>query len=105
MTQPKTKRGRPATTPQNRENQLVSLAMGLVEERIRSGKASDSLLVQVCRMGSTREALEKEHLKIRIGLDRAKTRSIESSDRMEEVYKEAMAAMREYAGLMEETDD
>lgn len=103
MSQPKTKRGRPAINPQNRENQLIDLAMGLVEERIRNGKASDSLLVQICRMGSSRERLEKEHLKIRTELDKAKTHSIEASDRMEAVYKEAMEAMRTYSGFMEES--
>lgn len=105
MARPKTTRGRPATTPQNRENQLIDLAMGLVEERIRQGKASDSLLVQICRMGSSRERLEKEHLRVQNELARAKTHSIESSDRMEAMYQEAMQAMRTYSGLMEEVCD
>lgn len=105
MNQPKPKRGRPASTPQNRENQLIDLAMGLVEERIRQGKASDSLLVQICRMGSSRERLEKEHLRVRTELDKAKTHSIEASDRMESMYQEAMQAMRTYSGLLEESED
>lgn len=98
-------RGRPATRPQNRENQLIDLAMGLVEERIRQGKASDSLLVQICRMGSSREKLEKEHLRVQNELARAKTHSIESADRMDAMYQEAMQAMRTYSGLMEEVVD
>lgn len=105
MAQPKTKRGRPASSPQNRENQLIDLAMGLVEDRIRSGMASDSLLVQICRMGSSREKLEKEHLRVQNELARAKTHSIESADKMDAMYQQAMEAMRTYSGLLEEVVD
>lgn len=105
MTQPKTRKSRPATRPQNRENQLIDLAMTLVEARLREGTASDSLLVQICRMGSSKEKLEKEHLRVQNELARAKTHSIESADRMDTMYQEAMQAMRRYSGLMEEIDE
>lgn len=92
-------------TPENRENQLINLAYEVVEERLRNGKVTDSLLAQIFRMGSTREKLEKEHLKAQNQLAQAKTKAIESSERIEALYSEAMAMLREYSGNSEEIID
>lgn len=89
---------RPAMSPENRENQLIDLAYTVVEERLRNGQVTDSLLAQIFRMGSTRERLEKEHLMAQNKLANAKTKHIESSERIEELYKEAMTMLREYSG-------
>lgn len=88
----------PATTPEARENQLISLAVDLAEEQIRSGTASSQVISHFLKLGSTKEKLEKEILEQQKELMKAKTESIRSAKRIEELYKEALNAMRLYAG-------
>ena len=38
------KRGRPALTPEARENQLISLAIDLAEQQLRDGTASSQVI-------------------------------------------------------------
>lgn len=95
---------RPALTPENRENQLIDLAYSVVEDRLRDGKVSDSLLAQIFRMGSTRERLEKERLRAQNQLAAAKTKAIESSDKIEALYAEAMNALKVYAGQSDDDE-
>lgn len=88
---------RPGTTVEDRENQMISLAMDCAEERIRSGKASDSLLVHYLKLGTTRSRLEREKLENENELLRAKTDSIEASRESSQKYEEAIRAFRSYS--------
>lgn len=92
------RRMRPALTPEARENQLVSLAVDLAEQQLRDGTASSQVITHYLKLGSTKERLEKEKLEEENKLLRAKTESIQSQKRVEELYKEALDAMRNYAG-------
>lgn len=96
---PKT-RGKPATTPEGREDQLVSLAHDLAEEQIRNGNASSQVITHFLKLGSTRERLEQQRLEHENELTRVKIEAIESQKRVEELYLEALQAMRSYAGQM-----
>lgn len=89
---------RPATTPEARENQLVSLAVDLVERQLRDGSASSQVITHYLKMGSMKERLERERLEEENKLLRAKTESIESGKRVEELYENAISAMRTYQG-------
>lgn len=89
---------RPATTPENRENQLVSLAIDLVEKQLAQGTASAQVITHYLKLGSTREKLEQERLSRENELLRAKVESLASAKRVEQLYEEALKAMRAYAG-------
>jgi hypothetical protein len=88
----------PASTPEGRENQIASLAYDEVERQIRSGEASSQVLTHFLKVGSTRERLEQERLMKEVELMARKAESMESAKRVEELYEEAISAMRNYGG-------
>lgn len=100
-------RRRPATTPEQRENQLVSAAHDLAEEQIRRGEASSQVITHFLKLGSSRERLEQERIAHENELLQVKREAIESNKHREELYGEAIKAMRTYAGFEpeEEADD
>ena len=91
-------RRRPATTPEGRENEMVSAAIDLAEKQIRSGSASSQVITHFLKLGSTRERLEQQRLEHENELTRVKIEALESQKRVEELYMEALQAMRSYAG-------
>jgi hypothetical protein len=95
----------PATTPEGRENQLVSLAVDLAEQQLRAGTASSQVITHYLKLGSTREQLEKEKLQRENQLLSAKVDSLASAQKVEELYSKALKAMRTYAGQPEDLDD
>jgi hypothetical protein len=97
--QPKNKYRRPpATTIENRESQLVSLAVRLAEKQLLDGTASSQVITHYLKLGSTRESLEQERLRGENNLLVAKVEAIASGQRVEAMYKEALDAMRSYTG-------
>ena len=92
------KRIRPALTPEARENQLISLAVDLVEQRLLDGSASSQETTHFLKLGSMKNQLEMEKLREENKLLKAKTESIQSAKRVEELYAEAINAMRRYSG-------
>jgi len=97
-------RRRPATTPEGRENQVVAMAIDLAEEQIRDGSASSQVITHFLKLGSTREQLEQERLKHENELTRVKIEAMESAKRVEELYIEALSAMRSYQGDLPDSD-
>ena len=100
-----TPKGRPATTPKDREDELINLAVNLAEKQLRDGTASTQVIVHYLKLGSTRGMLEQEKLENETKLVRAKTESIQSQQRVEELYKNALDAMRIYGGGGEIDDE
>ena len=95
---------RPALTPEARENQMISLAMDLAEQQLRDGTASSQLITEFVKRGSTKARLEKEILAEQKELMAAKTENLRSAQRIEELYADAIKAMRNYAGHGESDD-
>lgn len=95
---------RPALTPEARENQMISLAMDLAEQQLRDGTASSQLITEFVKRGSTKARLEKEILEEQKELMAAKTESLQSAKRIEELYENALNAMRSYSGHGEQDD-
>lgn len=91
-------RRRPATTPEGRENEMVAHAIDLAERQIKNGTASSQVITHFLKLGSTRERLEQERLEHENELTRVKIEALESAQRVEELYKEALNAMRSYSG-------
>jgi hypothetical protein len=89
---------KPATTPEGRENEVVGLAIDLAEQQIRDGNASSQVITHFLKLGSSREQLEQQRLEHENELTRVKIEAIESQKRVEELYMQALAAMRSYAG-------
>ena len=96
---------RPALTPEARENQLISLAVDCVEERMRSGKASAQEYIHFLKLATTKQQLEIEKIRRENALLEAKAAALESSKKSEEMYTKAIAAMRSYAGIDNGTDN
>ena len=93
-----TKKIRPALTPEARENQLIALATNLAEQQLRDGTASSQVITHYLKLGSSKEKLEQEILKENKKLLTAKTEALQSAKRVEELYAEAITAMRKYSG-------
>lgn len=89
---------RPALTPEARENQMISLAVDLAEQQLRDGTASSQVITHYLKLGSTKERIEKEILEKQKELISAKTESMKSAQRVEELYTNALNAMRNYSG-------
>lgn len=89
---------RPALTPEARENQMIFLATELAEQQLRDGTASSQVITHFLKLGSSKEKLEHDILKEQKKLITAKTEALESSKRIEELYANAITAMREYGG-------
>jgi hypothetical protein len=88
----------PATTPESRERQLVSLSIDLAETQLRDGTASAQVMTHFLKLGSSREMLEQERLQEEIELQKVKREMMKSAERIEELYDEAIKAMRAYSG-------
>lgn len=91
-------RSRPALTPEARENQLVSLAVKLAEQQLKDGTASSQVITHYLKLGTVKEKLEREKLEKENELLRAKAEALQSAKRQEELFEEAIKAMREYSG-------
>lgn len=99
------KRMRPALTPEARENQMIALAVDLAEKQLIEGTASSQVITHFLKLATTRERLEKEKLEKENELLRAKTEAIESAKRVEELYSDALKAMRSYRGDADDDED
>ena len=93
-----TRKRAPALTTEARENELVSLAIDLAEKQLAEGTASSSVIVHYLKLGSTKERLEKEKLQKENELLKAKTEALQSAKRVEELYENALRAMKLYSG-------
>lgn len=91
-------RRRPGLTPAARENQLIADAMDLAEKQIREGTASSQIITHFLKLATTKMELEKEKLKNENELLIAKRESLQSSQHSEELYNNAIEAMRRYSG-------
>ena len=87
-----------AITPDERENQLISLAVDLAEQQLRDGTASSQVIAHFLKLGSTKERLERDMMEEQKKLLQAKTEAMASSKRVEELYEEAINAMKHYSG-------
>ena len=97
---------RPATTPESRANQLVSLAYDLAERQLREGTASSQVITEFLKLGSTENKLKMEKLEAENEFLRAKAEKLQSEKRSEELFAEAIKAMSRYQGQnVEEVDE
>ena len=91
-------RSAPASTPDARETQMIELADQLAERQLREGTASAQVITHYLKLGSSRERLEQHKLSLETELVKAKTDAIAGQQRQEELFAEAIKAMRAYQG-------
>lgn len=89
---------RPALSPEARENQMIALAMDLVEQRLRDGTASSQETTHFLKAASNKHKLEMERLRLENELTAAKTKAIGDSAEIKVLYEDALKAMRRYQG-------
>ncbi len=96
---------RTATTEEGREAQMISYAVDLAEKQMLDGTASAQVITHYLKLASSRERLEQERIRQENMLLAARAENMASMGRVEEMYSEAMAAFRGYAGLPTESPE
>ena len=97
--------GPPALTPEDAEDELISMAIGLARQRLADGTASNQLIAEVIKMGTTKERLQKEKLRRENEMLKAKTEAIKSQKHAEELASNAIKAFRSYSGVSDDEED
>ena len=79
---------------------MISLAVNLAEKQLMEGTASSQVITHYLKLAATRERerIEKDILEEQKKLIAAKTESLQSSKRIEELYANAIEAMHMYGG-------
>ena len=78
--------------------------MNLAEQQILDGTASPSVITHFLKLGSTREAIEQEKLSHETELVKSKKKSLDSAAKVEELYENAIKAMRVYGGAPDDPE-
>lgn len=89
---------RPGLSPESRENQMISYAVDLAEKQLIEGTASSQVITHFLKLATTKAQLEKEKLMKENELLAAKTEALQSAQRIEELYADAINAMKQYSG-------
>lgn len=96
---------KPALTPEADENQMISLAMDLVKQRLMDGTASSQETTHFLKLASTKARLENKLLEAQTEMALAKKEQIQSMKRHEEMLAEAMRAFKTYSGNGDPDED
>lgn len=95
---PTPRKPRRPKTEAGREKQMVALAVDLAEQQLRDGTASAQVITHYLKLGTEREKLERAILKEQRDLITEKTKALKSAAHMEELYAQAIEAMKTYGG-------
>ena len=96
--EPEPIRGRPGTTPEARENQLITLAYDDAERQIRDGTAAAQVITHFLKLGSSREKIEQERIKVQTRLDEERIKMTGEADKLIALAGAAFDAFRGYQG-------
>lgn len=89
----------PATTPQDRAQQMAAYADAFAEQQFLDGTASSQLTIHYLKSVSRREELELEHIRQNNLLLQQKRDDMASNARAEDMMAEVFAVMKKYAGV------
>lgn len=95
---------KPAITPEADMAEMISLATSLVKQRLIDGTASSQETTHFLKYASPKAQLEIEKLKRENELLKAKTESLQSQQRTEELFENAINAMKRYSGHGDDDD-
>lgn len=92
------KKIRPALSEEAREKQLAGLAVDLAVKKMLDGTASSQLITHCLKFATVKSRLEEEKLARENELLKVKAESIQSQERSETLYADAIEAMKRYSG-------
>lgn len=92
------KKLRPAVSQEARDNQMIALAYDVAEQQMLDGTASSQVITHFLKLGTAKYQYETEKLRGENALIEAKTDAIASAARVEELYTNALNAMKSYNG-------
>lgn len=95
-------------TAEEAEEELLFLATNLARQRLIDGTASNQLISEIIKQGTTKERLQLEKLRKENELLMAKTEAIQSQKNTEEFHARVLRALHSYAPTiysMEDEDD
>ena len=95
----------PAMSVEANDNEMISLANKCAREQLRKGTASSQIICHYLKMGSERERLAVEQARADLELTKAKTKAIESSERMDRMFARDLSAFSSYRGETEGEED
>lgn len=96
---------KPARTPEERENQLINLAVELAERQLREGSATSQVITHFLKLATMRERLENEKLRADLKLAEAKAKAIEAQENKGTLYEKAIEAFKSYSGFSSDEED
>lgn len=88
----------PARSQEERERQLIALAYDVAEQRLLDGTATSQEVTHFLKLGSSKDRIEREILERQKELITAKTEALQSQRRVEELFANALDAMKSYSG-------
>lgn len=88
-----------------REDELIALAVDLAEKQLEEGTASSQVITHYLKLGTQKERLERKLLEEQVKLTEAKTANLNMQKELESLYKDAVAAMRNYRSSPSESED
>ena len=89
---------RPGLTPEADENQLISLSIDAAKKMLVEGRAPTSIVLHYLKLATSKERLDRELKEKQKELMEAKRQALESQAKVEQLYVDAMKAMRKYGG-------
>ena len=92
---------RPARSPEQRELQMMALAIDLSEERLRNGTASSAEIVYWLKQASPQAILERRNIEMQNELLEAKIDAIRSEQKGNADYDRALNAFKGYQPHMD----
>lgn len=92
------RRQKPSLDPEVRQNQLISYAIDLVEQRLLDGTASSQETTHFLKLATQESRLKNQLLDAQAQVAIAKKEALESQKHSEELFAEAIKAFRNYSG-------
>jgi len=96
---------RRALSPEAREQQMISLAIDLAEQQLMDGTASSQVITHYLKLGSSKEKKDLEKAEAEIELMKARIKSLEREERIEELFKTALDSFKVYSGQTVTAED
>lgn len=96
----KSKRIIPAMDPQQREQQMIGLAMDLAQRQLEEGTATSQVITHFLQLATIQERLKNEKLQSDLRVAEAKIKALEAQETGQELYSNALQAFRSYQGTV-----
>lgn len=95
----------PYYSSESQEKEMVALAVAAAKKQMLEGTASSQIITHYLKLGTVREQLELEKLRKENELLAAKKTAIESAERIEALYADAIKYMGIYSGHSQDDDE